>query len=403
MVRWSSNAKRTDPLTDAIGGPFLNDSEYDAVLQMALLPDTEWTRQAQFRPALRSPITVADLIRHSRWFLGRDPQKSIVIAEVAIRIAAAQREGETVRAEADHKRAEAWQAYAAGLTECQDYHDALKAVVTAERFYDASRVMRAEGRPSLDLIRARILAESGDTRSALQLAENAATLFLSLFEDRTRCVMARFFCANILLKEERYQEAINALDRAAEIAYEQGDTEMLAHIVASTGYALQGIGNRHERARGCQEHAIEMFEWLGMPVELAQVRLTMARGFILRGEYNEAIAALRASREEFLQLDLPIAAAEVAVDAANALLLAGRGRWIEQLCNEAIATFVRANLPREAQKALAYLREAASVQQHRAWPADRVERAISYVKEFLDRLRRDPELPFDEPQATPDA
>jgi len=327
----------------------------------------------------------------------------MVIAEVSIRVAEAQRPGETEKGEADHKTGEAWQAYAAALTECGDYHDALNATITAERFYDSCQIVRAEGRPSLELLRARILSELGDTKSALRMADNAAQIFLTVFEDGARYVKARFFCANILLKSMRYQEAINALDRAAEIAYEQGDSEMLAHIVASTGYALQEIGNRNELARGCQEHAVEMFERLGMPVEVAQVHFVMAHGFILRGEYNEGIVALRANRDEFLNLGMPIVAAEVAVEAASALLLAGRGRWIQQLCSEAIATFVKANLPREAQRALAYLQEAASTQERRTWPADRIERAISRVKDFLGRLQRDPELSFDELEPAPDA
>lgn len=411
MVRRRNHEKRIDPLTHAISAPILDDSQYETLLQLALLPDNEWQRQSEFRPALRSPITVGDLIRHSRWFLGRAPQKSIVIAEMALRVAEAQREDETAKAEADHKKGEAWQAYAAGLTECQDYRDALNATITAERLYFASGVTRAEGLPSLKLIRARILAELGETESALLFADDAAQTFLTIFQDRVRYVNARLFCTNILLKAGRYKEAIRTLDRAAEIANEQGDTETLAHIVSSTGYALQEQANIErikgndeqatalfDRAKGCQEHAIEMFELVGMPSEVAQVRLTLARGFILRGAYNEGVAALQASRDEFIGLGMPIVAAEVAIDIAGAMLLAGRGAWIPQLCNAAIPLLVKAGLEREAQKAIAYLQEESSKHQGRKAPSEAISRAIAHVKEFLIRLQHDPELPFQEPE-----
>jgi len=202
----------------------------------------------------------------------------------------------------------------------------------------------------------------------------------------------------------RYHDALKTYWKAADIAHEQGDSETLAFIVWNVGNALQELGD-HEQAKDCLEHALEMFEHLGMHAEVAQVHFAIARGMILRHEYNEGIAGLQKNRDEFLQLEMPVVAAQVAIEAANALLLAGRGRWIQQLCREAIATFVRANLPREAQKALAYLQEAASSQQ-RAWiahrPSDGMQQAIIHVKEFLSRLEHDPDLWFSEPEATPD-
>jgi len=408
MVRRIDIDKPIDPLTVAIERPFLDDAAYDIVLQHAVLPDNEWSRQQSHRPALRSPATIGDLIRHVRWFLSREPLKSIIIAEAAIRVAEAQREEETDQREAAHRKGEAWQAYASALAEMEDYRRALDATITAERLYNSSGTVRPEGMPSLKLIRARILSAMGENESALLFAEDAAQIFL-LYEDHARYVTARLFYANILMAASRYKEALRAFDKAAQIAKEDDNTELLAHIVASTGYALQEQANidriksedqaaiKFERARNCQDHAITMFESLGLSLEAAHVRWTIAKGFLLRGNYDEGITRLKASRDEYIRLGMPIIAAEIAVDITGALLLAGRGAWIPQLCNEAIVVLADAGLEAEGQRALAYLQEESSNRQQRKAVTEDISRAIAHVKTFLTRLRRDPSAPFEGP------
>jgi len=387
--------RHEDALTLALRGERISERDFeDVIMDLISLRHVDFKVMADCRPALRSRTTVNHLNRHAHALLSRAPHEALLLSELCIRVADALRSGEIDEAEIIHARGDAWQHRAAALIEIGDFSEAINAVATADTFYTCCDIIRSEGSPCLALLKARILQRKGDFEDALSIADETASLFLTIYEDRRRYVIARVFCANILLTMGRYTDAITAFDKAAGIAEELQDTSTLAHIAASMGNTLTRIGH-HQGACEQYTNAMELFEMLHQPVEIARMRIRIGIGMVMQGEFDEAITELERSREEFLRLGMPIVAAQVALEMVNAMLLARRYRWVEPLCRGMIATFISANLHREAQKALGYLNELASLRGGRLRTED-----VSYVKDFLERLEDEPSLCFLAPATT---
>lgn len=396
MVRLMAPSRRDgsrqghdDALTVALQGDSISQHAFENVItDLVLLRDEDFNHFAHLRPALRSRSTLSELIRHAHGLLSTAPHECLILSELAIRVADALQPAENDGSEINHARGDAWQSRTAALIEYGDVSGANIAAENAERFYAESKIVRAGGMPCLALLKARLLAEMGDLPAALKLADDTASLFRNIFDDRRRYLIARVFCANILLEMERYGDALDAYDIASEIAKEQEDTSTLAFIVAMIGNTQTRIDN-HEGAREAFSTAIELFTVLRKPVETARMRIRIGMGLMTRGQFDEAIAELERSRDAFLHLGMPIVAAQASLEMVNAMLLGKRHRWVQPLCREMIETFTKAHLHREAQKALGYLSELAIVKRGRLTTDE-----LDQVKDFMQRLEREPSITF---------
>lgn len=284
---------------------------------------------------------------------------------------------------------DAWKAHAAALMRAGDYSDSDSACRHAASFYS---LVDGEGssyeRTLLDIIQAQVAHFLGDSERGLQLAKDAAETLARAFPTKKKdYIRARTIFGTILVAVQRYDEGLKTLDDCAEEARRDGDTETLASLVNNIGYVYMQLGNR-KAARQCFITALQGFTSLGLKTEMVRANGGLARLAMQEGRYNEAISELYMARAAYLELRMPVVAAEVNARIMEALFAAGRMKDIPTLCAQAVETFTKANLPREAAKALAYMNAAAQL---RTLTTD----AVQGVREFLERLQDDPDERFD--------
>ncbi len=282
-----------------------------------------------------------------------------------------------------------WKAHAAALLRAGDYSDADSACRHAASFYSlVDEEDCSYERTLLAIIQAQVAHFLGDSERGLQLAKDAATTLAREFPSKKRdYIRARTIFGTILVAVQRYDEGLKTLEDCAEVARRDSDTETLASLVNNIGYVYAQLGNL-KAARECFATALQGFTSLGLKTEMLRVHAGLARILMQEGRYNEAVSEHYKARAAYLDLRMPVVAGEVTLRILEALFAAGRLNDIPPLCAEAVKTFTKANLPREAAKALSYVDACA---QQRTLTADDVED----VREFFQRLQDDPDERFD--------
>jgi len=285
---------------------------------------------------------------------------------------------------------DAWREHASALLQAGDYSAADSACRQASSFYGLVDLEdRLYERTVLAVIQAQVAHFLGDRDRALALAETAAETFARSFPSKKKdYVRARTTSSTILVADfQRYEEGLKALEECAELARRDGDTESLATLVNNIGQVYARIGKLKE-AKECFITALEGFTSLGLRTDMPRVHAGLARILMQEGRYNEAVSEHYKARAAYLNLKMPVVAAEVDTHIIEALFAAGRTRDIPALCALAVETFTRANLPREAAKALAYMNAAAQ-----RGTLTTVE--VEDVREFFRRLQTDPDERFE--------
>jgi tetratricopeptide (TPR) repeat protein len=274
---------------------------------------------------------------------------------------------------------DAWKEYASALLKMGRFADAKQACEQADLFYSLVEDRDYE-RTVLWLIEGQILHFLGKTDEGLVRIEQSANLLLAFFGRRKKYVEARIIYATILLRVERWRDALEVLESSRDIAREEGDLETLAHILNNVAYCYTNLGDQR-KAYECFSAARDIFTELQLWVEVQRPQVGLTIVLKEEGRYAEALSELYKTRDVFLKkLRMPLDAARVAVRIVEVSLLANKtSTAIESLCAETITTFQNAGLHREAMKALAYLYESARL--HRVQMAD-----VLNVQDFLERL-----------------
>lgn len=319
---------------------------------------------------------VGVLIDRARRTIGDTPRVAAGYCQVAIKIA------ENLWSDSPEEDVgligDAWRELASSLLTAGDSIEADDACRNAYLYYNIVSPLRAVECSVLALIHGQVMHELGQSDQGLNLIERHANLFLSLYSDKKKYVEARTIYAVVLLKRQEYSRALESLESSAAIAEEEKDTEVLAYILNNIGLCWVNLGNL-TKAKECLTAAAEMFAARKLRAESARVRGSLALLLIQHGKYNEAISEYYMCRSTFLELDMPIVAAQAGLRVVEVLFLAGRTGQVPSLCGELVTTFTNAGLPREAQKALAYLNELARLSK-----AD--EFTVRHVREFMERL-----------------
>jgi len=334
---------------------------------------------------LRSAITT--LVERARESSAGSPRESIGLTRLATGLSSCYF---TVDPQLDAAvEGDAWKAHAAALLRAGDYSDADNACRHADSFYGlVDEEDRSYERTLLAIIQAQVAHFLGDSERGLQLAKDAATTITRAFPSKKKDYLrARTIFGTILVAVQRYDEGLKTLEDCAQVARRENDTETLASLVNNIGYVYAQLGNLKE-ARECFATALQGFTSLGLKTEMLRVHAGWARILMQEGRYNEAVSEHYKARAAYLDLRMPVVAAEVTLRILEALFAAGRLNDIPTLCAEAVQTFAKANLPREAAKALSYVDACA---QKRTLTADDVED----VRGFFQRLQDDPDERFD--------
>lgn len=331
--------------------------------------------------------TITTLLRRAHDRLSTVPTESIALSRLAT-ILCTTHPGKNRQRDLALK-GDAWKEYAAALLSSGDYSEADRACAQAVSFYSLTDPQRMLfERTHLILIQAQVAHFLGDSERGLILADQAATTLTQSFPTKKKDgVRARTIYATILVANQRYDEGLRALEECAERARREGDTETLASLVNNIGQVYARIGNL-KAARECFTMALQGFSSLGLKTEIPRVHGGLARILTQEGRYNDAVSEHYKARAAYLDLGMPLIAAEVSLRIIEALFAGGRMNDIPSLCAEAVKTFTKANLPREAAKALSYVD--ASAQHETLTPSE-----VQEVREFFQRLQVNPDEIFE--------
>lgn len=267
----------------------------------------------------------------------------------------------------------------------------------------ASRLLDAESslRKSFDLAdrgtgdpaeRARLLSFLASLRSDQCRFDEALTLhrqMTKIYEtlgDRHLLGRTTEQMAFVLRRKGDFQEAIDHSERA--LADLDPERDLRAVLVARQGLtnALFEVGRFEEASKQCVGLRRE---WTELGNDLDALRCDWTLGQILhrQGRLRQAETRFRDVRDRFIKLEIPYDAALVSLDLAETLFDQGKTAAMGRRLAEAIPIFRDLGIHREAIAALAFLRQAAEVEQATVG-------LIRATARFVEESSKNPELRF---------
>jgi tetratricopeptide (TPR) repeat protein len=330
-----------------------------------------------------TPEAVETMLARSTARLGRKPSEAVSLARAA---AAFARHAPAASAQASTQlQGDSWRQYALALADCGDYAEAIRACGRADMLYETLAPEPLYEQALVSLTRGRALCYLGHAKESLAIIGAAAETLRPL--NTKKYVSARTMYATALAAMDRYAEAATVFADAAVMAGEDDDTLALAFIVNNIGFCYASIGNL-PLARESLDHSLVQFQQLGLRAQIPRNRTAYVKILIQEGRYNKAISDLFEIRRTFLdELDMPVLAADTGLWLLEVLYLAGREKDVPSLSSELVDVFRQKNLPREAGKALAYLKATGS--------GPGIE-DVRYVRDFFLRLQASADAVFQE-------
>lgn len=329
------------------------------IRELSALTAPQWHHIASQTTAVVTVETARELIARSRNLAGMDARTSADLALIATYVVLFIETADEHRAkEVTLVSGDAWREYAAALFECSEYAAAEEACDSAAFFYGLEPEKSGHSMALLGIILGKTrhrLNREGEKVRALHLVESSSNLLL-LYDDKRGYATGRTTYAALLWDDQRYADALEALQATAEFAQVERDPVTLAYIINNIGLCHLGLGEFTE-AKECFNTAMAIFTRHGLRVEVPRSRGGLVRILIAEEKYNEAISELYKSRSEYLELGLPVVAAEVQLELVDLLMLADRTDAVPRLCDEMIETFSKARLQNSVMKVLAHVRD----------------------------------------------
>ncbi len=321
----------------------------DALLELS---DEELSTFALDQPDCATTQVVRTLIDRSYAKRGNNPPLVICLGRLAARLADM---AWLIYRDDDLVRGDAWRQYAAALAGSGEYHAASEACDVAEGFYSPVTSSDAVyGRALLALTRGHAFYYLDRVGDALRLIDEAAHILRPL--NKGKYVTARTTYAAFLLGSGSIKAAAAIFLETETLARQVGDSEALAYIIGNIGGCYARLGRLPE-ARRYLRRAIDEYQRLGLKASLLKPRTSFVRVLIQEGRFHEAVSELFEIRRAYLELQMPVVAADTGLWLVDVLYLADRVTQVPSLCRELIEVFENKKLPREAAKALAYLND----------------------------------------------
>jgi tetratricopeptide (TPR) repeat protein len=334
---------------------------------------------------LATEAMVRTLVVRSRSGVDTSPARAASMCLIAARLA------EGVAAVADepaHVRrlgGIAWMEHGNALRHLGRYIEALAAFEKAEATLDAD-VFSVHDLARTRYARAIVHWKQGGLALAEREAQRAATLF-ALLGDERRGAHVRILMAGIYFERGDHAMAREGWQSVIEPLRAWGDRAALARVWLDLGSVEGALGNQAV-ALPLVEKATRAFARMRNATELTRARWALGR-LLVDTDPRRAVPILREARVEFWKNRMSCEAGFASIDLASGLLRLGGAHAEETsvILTEAIKTFQESGADKAALAALAYLQAAAEARQ--ATP-----RLVSYVRTYVERVGRDPQLPF---------
>jgi tetratricopeptide (TPR) repeat protein len=353
----------------------------DALLALS---DDELSDFAFDQPDCVATSTVRALIDRSYEKRGNNPPLMITLGRLATRVAEM---AWLIYHDDDLVRGDAWRQYSAALAGSGEYYAASEACEVAEALYlPVTSHDPAYQRALLALTRGHALYYLGRAEEALLLIDEAARVLRPL--NKSKYVTARTTYAAFLLESGSIKAAAAIFLETETLAREVGDSEAVAYIIGNIGGCYARLGMLPQ-AREYIGRAIKEYERLGLKTYVLNRRRNLVRVLIQEGKFNLAVAELFDIRRAFLELGMPVVAADTGLWLVDVLYLANRTSQVPSLCEELIKVFRDKKLPDEAAKALAYLNSSMTRGVQRS--------DVRFVREFMTSLEANAGAVFNPP------
>ena len=365
----------------------------ELIATLLATPAAERLAAIRSRRELRTPAVVRALVTESETAIDRDPSQALSIAELATQVAEKIIVDGSAGDAALRARGSAWRQYAYAAFYVGDYRKAEQAVESAATAFDQCLVSDYE-LARVDIVRGLILAEEERHQEAIETVRRAADVF-SAFGDRRRFASARSAEAFSLIFQMRYHEALTILEHVESEYREDLDNEARATVIANVALCQSQVGATADAVNHFQI-AAAIYEETGNKPEAARVRYNLAHFLAINGRHAEAKIRFRSVRKEFERLGMLHLAVQVGLDLAEVLLSENAYAEAHDLCTTAIRHFEASGLGHTTAglTALTFLQEAAA--RRRATPE-----VVRHVREYVERLPKEPELLFAPPPLPP--
>ncbi len=236
-------------------------------------------------PHLLSSDTVGGLAEAIRTGVRVDLPKASMLAEAAVAIAQELGDGETLGLALRAKANTLW-----FRGECRE---AVRLFDQAAELLERAGNMSEVGRTLSSSIQSRALI--GEYDSAFEAAGKARTIFRSLGES-LRIARLEINVANILHRQNRFAEALEAYERAYRELLPHKDVEAIGVALHNIAVCLIALDD-YDAARAAYQRMRHLCEQNEMPQLVAQADYNIAYLHFLRGEYSTSLEMLRATRE----------------------------------------------------------------------------------------------------------
>ena len=328
---------------------------------------------------------VEELSNAARELVARGPAKCAALAELATRIAAVLDVAAYPSILRAQTAARAWKE----LANAYRYGSRCEAALAALNRADAALAgesAAAHDRAVLDLARATTLRDVGRAAEALTLLAEAVEVFRA-HGTTERVAQCELLKGMICHAEGNSIGARMAFRRAAGAARRAGDARTVASAYSNLARLQAEEGHLGAAMDGLQQ-ARAIFMELGAAAEVARTTWAVGYALVHAGKHREAVGMLLEARRSFRQLEMTEEAGLVGVQLAETYLALNAPVSAAEILAAVIAEFEAAGLSDRAVAALAALQELGAA----ATPG-----YVRHVYAYLERLRREPLLPFELP------
>ena len=335
----------------------------------------------------RTPAMVRRLCDESHGVVGDDHGRAVELAQVAIRLA-------------DLLPA---QTYGKGLVNDMKAHARVRLANAQRRGSDlsASNESLAEARQFLAVgsgdpieeailgqIEALLRKDQERYDEALEAIDRAGLIFAKCGE-RHWSGKALISRAVVLFESGDAYEAISSLYAASALLDGPREPRMVLHVFHNLSLYHAELGFLDEAARFL-ELAEPLYEATGSHWELLHQQWLLGTLLLKRGDLMGAEEQLRTARDGFIQTGMAIEAAQISLELAASYTEQGRTSELRRLAAEMRPIFESRGLHRQALQALMFLQAAIQAEAVTAF-------AVGYVLDFIRKLREDDSLIFQPP------
>jgi tetratricopeptide (TPR) repeat protein len=296
---------------------------------------------------------------------------------------AAEAAGIAHRAEWPLLRADALLELGCALIRLSDLPKADEVLIAAEQSLDAAGQSDVYGKALVWYSRAVVAREQRRFDEALGLSQKASKVFQDV--DTRMLSATMFMAANVLFAKREFAEAAMAMEELLASGRLDADCDMRAMALHNCGAMHARVG--HEEAALLRlSEAAALFEQSGQETRVATSDWWLALLLTRFGAYHDAVEALDRARADLRRLGLSNESSLAALDLAEALLLIGEKRRAAAMCKDVVLVFTAAEMQHEANRAIAYIREA--TERGTATPNE-----VREVRLFLEDLPNRPAAP----------